>query len=65
MSEPIIYAECKECGGHEEIQDLKDAKNSNEIQEIQDLKDAKNWICAECTWDIIIERERREIYKHV
>ena len=50
MSEPIIYAECKECGGHEEI---------------QDLKDAKNWICAECTWDIVIERERMEIYKHV
>lgn len=63
MSEPIIYAECKECGGHEWW--LTNRLSSNEIQEIQDLKDAKNWICAECTWDIVIERERMEIYKHV
>ena len=52
-SEPIIYAECKECKGSEQI---------------QDIKDARHWFCTECTkknWDIIIERERDEIYKHV
>jgi len=53
FNKPIIYAECKECGGSEQI---------------QDIKDARNWFCTECTkknWDIIIEREREEIYKHV